>query len=125
MLTFTSDELERIGRARFITTMRRLLREQYATYAEDMTDAQLDAFIADQLDCAQRYGLNDEQSAGVFVLTAWLFGEGFDRRIPVMVQVLGDAGLAPVTKAKFMEDFALVFLHRLTQGSAPGREAQP
>ena len=54
---------------------------------------------------ALAHGLADEQSAATFVLTAWLFGEGFDERIPALAQVLAAPELSAADKARALQDF--------------------
>ena len=124
-LTFSAAQFEAIGRASYLQRMLDLIRGQYANQAEGLGDTSLREAIWEQTQLAGRYGLDDEQSAATFVLTAWLLGKGFDRRIPALAQILDSDQLCAADKAQALHDFTLVLFSTLGRSpTAPqGRQA--
>ncbi len=106
-LTFSAAQFEAIGRASYLRRMLDLIRGQYTNQAEGLGDTALREAIWEQTQLAGQYGLDDEQSAATFVLTAWLLGKGFDRRIPALAQILDSDQLCATDKAQALRDFAL------------------
>lgn len=66
---------------------------------------------------ANSYALTEEVAVGTFIHLSWLFGEGFDFRIPILSQVLTDPTLPPVLKVEALDNFAVaVFAGMDAQG---------
>jgi len=119
MFTFTAAQLAGLGRSSLTRRLGELIRTHYPTHSSDVSPAEMDAVIGRQLGLAQRYGLDDERSASVFVLTAFLLGEGFDERVPALAQVLASDELTASAKAQAMEDFSRAVFGALEFGGQP------
>ena len=117
-------QYEAMGRASYLQRLRRLIREHFPQQSAGIDDDRLDELLWEQTLLARRYGLEDESSAARFALTAFLLGEGFDRNVPALAQILDSDQLSPSRKAQALEDFTLLLFsilgrQRSAQEQAP------
>ena len=117
-------QYEAMGRASYLQRLRELIREHFPRQSAGIDDDRLDERLWAQTLLARRYGLEDERSAARFALTAFLLGEGFDRSIPALAQILDSDQLSPSRKAQALEDFTLLLFsilgrQRKAQEAAP------
>ena len=117
-------QYEAMGRASYLQRLRELIREHFPRQSAGIDDEKLDERLWAQTLLARRYGLEDERSAARFALTAFLLGEGFDRSIPALAQILDSDQLSPSRKAQALEDFTLLLFsilgrQRKAQEAAP------
>lgn len=108
VLKLESDQYEAMGRASYLQRLRGLIREHFPRQSAGIDDERLDERLWAQTLLARRYGLEDERSAARFALTAFLLGEGFDRSVPALAQILDSDPLSPSRKAQALEDFTLL-----------------
>lgn len=119
-------QYEAMGRASYLQRLRELIREHFPRQSAGIDDNRLDERLWAQTLLARRYGLEDERSAARFALTAFLLGEGFDRSIPALAQILDSDQLSPSRKAQALEDFTLLLFAILErQRSAAEQEPAP
>lgn len=119
-------QYEAMGRASYLQRLRELIREHFPRQSAGIDDDRMDERLWAQTLLARRYGLEDERSAARFALTAFLLGEGFDRSIPALAQILDSDQLSPSRKAQALEDFTLLlFSIRERQRSAAEQEPAP
>lgn len=119
-------QYEAMGRASYLQRLRELIREHFPRQSAGIDDDRLDERLWAQTLLARRYGLEDERSAARFALTAFLLGEGFDRSIPALAQILDSDQLSPSRKAQALEDFTLLLFSILgRQRSAADQEPAP
>lgn len=119
-------QYEAMGRASYLQRLRELIREHFPRQSAGIDDDRLDERLWAQTLLARRYGLEDERSAARFALTAFLLGEGFDRSIPALAQILDSDQLSPSRKAQALEDFTLLLFAILErQRSAAEQEPAP
>ena len=119
MFTVSTEQFASIGRSNFTRRLSELIRTNHPEHSSDICEPEMAATIGRQLDLALGYGLEDERSAGFFVITAFLLGEGFDTRIPALAQVLGAAELTATQKAQVLEDFCRALFGALAFGVQP------
>ena len=117
-------QYEAMGRASYLQRLRELIREHFPRQSAGIDDDRLDERLWAQTLLARRYGLEDERSAARFALSAFLLGEGFDRSIPALAQILDSDQLSPSRKAQALEDFTLLLFsilgrQRKAQEAAP------
>ena len=117
-------QYEAMGRASYLQRLRELIREHFPRQSAGIDDDRLDERLWAQTLLARRYGLEDERSAARFALTAFLLGEGFDRSVPALAQILDSDQLSPSRKAQALEDFTLLLFsilgrQRKAQEAAP------
>lgn len=119
-------QYEAMGRASYLQRLRELIREHFPHQSAGIDDDRLDERLWAQTLLARRYGLEDERSAARFALSAFLLGEGFDRSIPALAQILDSDQLSPSRKAQALEDFTLLLFSILErQRSAAEQEPAP
>lgn len=119
-------QYEAMGRASYLQRLRELIREHFPRQSAGIDDDRLDERLWAQTLLARRYGLEDERSAARFALSAFLLGEGFDRSIPALAQILDSDQLSPSRKAQALEDFTLLLFSILgRQRSAADQEPAP
>lgn len=119
-------QYEAMGRASYLQRLRELIREHFPRQSAGIDDDRLDERLWAQTLLARRYGLEDERSAARFALSAFLLGEGFDRSIPALAQILDSDQLSPSRKAQALEDFTLLLFAILErQRSAAEQEPAP
>lgn len=119
-------QYEAMGRASYLQRLRELIREHFPRQSAGIDDDRLDERLWAQTLLARRYGLEDERSAARFALSAFLLGEGFDRSIPALAQILDSDQLSPSRKAQALEDFTLLLFSILgRQRSATDQEPAP
>lgn len=119
-------QYEAMGRASYLQRLRELIREHFPRQSAGIDDNRLDERLWAQTLLARRYGLEDERSAARFALSAFLLGEGFDRSIPALAQILDSDQLSPSRKAQALEDFTLLLFSILgRQRSATDQEPAP
>ena len=119
-------QYEAMGRASYLQRLRELIREHFPRQSAGIDDDRLDERLWAQTLLARRYGLEDERSAARFALTAFLLGEGFDRSVPALAQILDSDQLSPSRKAQALEDFTLLLFSILgRQRSATDQEPAP
>lgn len=117
MFQFTKNQWSELGRLTFERRVIDIIRLRYPVQSHDLTDEVLGAVITVQAKRAVEYGLVDEQSATAYVLTAWLLGEDFDTRIPILQQVLLAHDLTAAEKSKALTDFTLAAFDALSPES--------
>ncbi len=113
VLGFSPAQYEAIGRSSYLDRLVALIRGNFPRPAEAMDDEALAQALWEETELARSYGLEDEQSAATFALTAWLLGRGFDHRIPALAQILNSNELSPGQKAQAMRDFNLLLFSTL------------
>lgn len=119
-------QYEAMGRASYLQRLRELIREHFPRQSAGIDDDRMDERLWAQTLLARRYGLEDERSAARFALTAFLLGEGFDRSVPALAQILDSDQLSPSRKAQALEDFTLLLFSILgRQRSATDQEPAP
>lgn len=119
-------QYEAMGRASYLQRLRELIREHFPRQSAGIDDDRMDERLWAQTLLARRYGLEDERSAARFALTAFLLGEGFDRSVPALAQILDSDQLSPSRKAQALEDFTLLLFAILgRQRSAADQEPAP
>ena len=119
-------QYEAMGRASYLQRLRELIREHFPRQSAGIDDDRLDERLWAQTLLARRYGLEDERSAARFALSAFLLGEGFDRSVPALAQILDSDQLSPSRKAQALEDFTLLLFSILgRQRSAADQEPAP
>lgn len=97
-----------MGQAYFADRLRAAWQRHHPELLARERVDRLDPWIFRQVARAADYGMVDERSAGFFVYAAWLLGADFDRRIPVLVQILNEATLAAEAKQRALADFLVV-----------------
>lgn len=122
VLGFSPDQYEALGRSSYLDRLVALIRGRFPRPAEAMDDEALAQALWEETELAHRYGLEDEQSAATFALTAWLLGRGFDHRIPALAQILNSDQLSPTRKAQALRDFTLLLFSTLE--GQPTRKAE-
>lgn len=126
VLKLEPAQYEAMGRASYLQRLRGLIREHFPRQSAGIDDERLDERLWAQTLLARRYGLKDERSAARFALTAFLLGEGFDRSVPALAQILDSDQLSPSSKAQALEDFTLLLFSILErQRSATDQEPAP
>ena len=119
-------QYEAMGRANYLQRLRELIREHFPSQSAGIDDDRMDLLLWQQTLLARRYGLEDERSAARFALTAFLLGEGFDRNVPALAQILDSDQLSPSRKAQALADFTLLLFSILgPQPSAADQEPAP
>lgn len=119
-------QYEAMGRASYLQRLRELIREHFPRQSAGIDDDRMDERLWAQTLLARRYGLEDERSAARFALSAFLLGEGFDRSVPALAQILDSDQLSPSRKAQALEDFTLLLFSILgRQRSAADQEPAP
>ncbi|MEO0003689.1 MAG: hypothetical protein RLZZ22_1381 [Pseudomonadota bacterium] len=119
-------QYEAMGRASYLQRLRELIRHHFPQQAAGIDDDRMDERLWAQTLLARRYGLEDEHSAARFALTAFLLGEGFDRSVPALAQILDSDQLSPSRKAQALEDFTLLLFSLLEGHRAdPAQERAP
>ncbi len=119
-------QYEAMGRANYLQRLRELIREHFPSQSAGIDDDRMDLLLWQQTLLARRYGLEDERSAARFALTAFLLGEGFDRSVPALAQILDSEQLSPSRKAQALADFTLLLFSILgPQPSAADQEPAP
>lgn len=113
ILKLSSAQCDALGRDSHLRRLIALIRDRFAGHAAGCEDATLGPALWEQTLLARRYGLDDERSAATFALTAWLLGQGFERNIAALAQILDSAALSPTRKARALEDFMLLLFHTL------------
>ena len=126
VLRLMPDQYEAIGRASYLQRLRELIREYFPRQSAEIDDDRMDLLLWQQTLLAHSYGLEDERSAARFALTAFLLGEGFDRSVPALAQILDSDQLSPSRKAQALADFTLLLFSILErQPSAADQEPAP
>lgn len=104
MLKISNDQA-----AVFAKEAERAYEERVADFLRDnFDDAKLRRrqdllpFVRDQIACASRYGLGSERQVATYVMIAWMLGEDFDRKFPVLRRVLRDGDMDPDRKAELL-----------------------
>jgi len=113
MIQISALQMQTMGRASFAERLKAAWREHHHDAYLATPSRDLDTWIVAQTARAARYGLRDEQSAGLFVHAAWLLGDDFDVRIPVMSQLLEDETLSPAAIAGAIGDFLIIVFDTL------------
>ncbi|MDD2728816.1 hypothetical protein [Malikia sp.] len=113
VLGFSPVQYEALGRSSYLDRLVALIRSRFPRPAEAMDDEALAQALWEETELARSYGLEDEQSAATFALTAWLLGRGFDHRIPALAQILNSDELSPGRKAQALRDFTLLLFSTL------------
>lgn len=108
VLRFSPSQYEALGRSSYLDRLFELIRSHFPRQAGSMEDEALAQALWEETELARSYGLEDEQSAATFALTAWLLGRGFDHRIPALAQILNSDELSPSRKAQALRDFTLI-----------------
>lgn len=124
VLQLEPAQYEAMGRTSYLQRLRALIREYFPRQSAGIDDDQMDERLWEQTLLARHYGLEDERSAASFALTAFLLGEGFDRSVPALAQILDSDQLSPSRKAQALEDFTLLLFsilgrQRKAQEAAP------
>ncbi len=126
VLKLEPAQYEAMGRASYLQRLRAVIREHFPRQSAGIDDDRMDERLWEQTLLARRYGLEDERSAARFALSAFLLGEGFDRSIPALAQILDSDQLSPSRKAQALEDFTLLLFSILErQRSAAEQEPAP
>lgn len=126
VLRLMPAQYEAMGRASYLHRLRELIRQHFPQQAAGIDDDRMDQLLWKQTLLARRYGLEDERSAARFALTAFLLGEGFDRSVPALAQILDSDQLSPSRKAQALEDFTLLLFSILErQRSTAEQELAP
>ena len=119
-------QYEAMGRANYLQRLRELIRHHFPQHSAGIDDDRMEQRLWEQTLLARRYGLEDERSAARFALSAFLLGEGFDRSVPALAQILDSDQLSPSRKAQALEDFTLLLFSLLERGqTAPAQELLP
>jgi hypothetical protein len=92
----------------------RFLQEQFADAAKEPTN-RLRPDVAAQIGKARGYGLLSEQEVAIYVITAWLLGQSFDREFPAAHEVLTSPVSAEL-KAHFLEQWSRQMFEELAGG---------
>lgn len=120
-LTLSAAQWQQIGQSSFERRMLQLIREDYPELSAPYSDDDIVRQIRRQAVKAQGYGLHDEQSAAIYVLTAWLLGPDFDTEIPALRQVLNAPELSAASKAQALIDFTTTLLWQLQPADPASR----
>jgi hypothetical protein len=113
----TQAQWDRMGQDAFDARMVAIIRRHHPELAAAMPFADLVAAIHRQLAHARAYGLGDERSAATFVYAAWLLGEGFDRRIPALVQILRERRMSCPDKSAALANFCVLVFRALDRAA--------
>ena len=113
MLSFNRHQVATIGRGSFVQRMRQVLTQRFPADASLIASALFEQQVLELVQRAQRYGLCDEQSAAIFVVTAWLLGTDFDTRWPDLHAMLVRPDLLALQKSAALEAFATNLLQHL------------
>ncbi len=113
VIQFSPSQWQRIGHASLQARFTALARHVHprAPRAEVRS---LGAHLAAQAARAAAHGLPDEAAAARFALAAWWLGPDFDRRIPVVAQVLASPLSADI-RSRFLVQFAAAAWHALAK----------
>jgi hypothetical protein len=103
---------ERDQHERFVDLVTAHLREEFPD-AEALPIEELRAGVATQLDHAVEYGLDTELEQATYATSAWLLGEDFDKRFPVVEAVINSARLTSEEKRQWLEEFTREIFSRL------------
>lgn len=126
VLRLMPAQYEAMGRASYLQRLRELIRQHFPQQSAEIDDDRMDQLLWQQTLLARSYGLEDERSAARFALTAFLLGEGFDRSVPALAQILDSDQLSPSRKAQALEDFTLLLFSILgRQQSVTDQEPAP
>lgn len=117
MFKLTKNQWSELGRLTFERRMIDIIRHRYPVESRDLNDEVLGAAITVQAKQAKKYRLFDEQQGATYVLTAWILGEDFDTRIPILQQVLSAHDLTASEKSKALTDFTLAAFNALSPES--------
>jgi hypothetical protein len=109
----THAQMSHLGRASFNARLASAIRAGYPTLSAGISDAQFEEEFDMLRPVAADYGFVDEWSVASFIHAAWLLGDGFDVRIPVIAQILNDALLPPEAKINALIDFVHIVFETL------------
>ena len=113
MIRIRLEQFRLMGQEEFGVRMAALLAEQFSDAAELCRDELLTG-VREQVVRAQRYGFLAEQDVAVYVLTAWLLGEDFDKELPAAEQIL-NSGDAPEVRATRLEEWTQALFSALEE----------
>jgi hypothetical protein len=114
MLTIRKSQFTQMGELSFLERLRSVLRESFPEAVRAIPGAELDAEILRLVHRAEAYGLKSEQSAAIFVTTAWMLGRDFDTRFEDVQTTLKSTGLTQSQKSSWLQSFSLELLKALT-----------
>jgi len=120
MLNLSHRQLNRIGTGTFSARVQAAVAQQFPDQAAALPEEAFAKEVEDLVQRAGAYGLTDERSAAVFVVTAWLLGEDFDAQYPELKALLQVKALLPMQKSAAMEAFATTLLDALESASKGG-----
>lgn len=123
MLQITDAQLRDIGASSFVARMRATLLQQYPQDAQAIQSDSFAPAVEALVQQAAIYGLADEQSAAIFVFTAWLLGADFVEQFPEIKPLLNQEDLLPAQKAAGLEAFALSLLQQMDESAARSVDA--
>jgi len=109
-MKITAQQFRMLGRACFFGRLVHELRMAYPRFTVDVETARLVRALEVHVPAARSYGMHDEYSLAAYLHAAWLFGNNFDIRIPIIAQILSDPDLAARDKARALGDFSVVAL---------------
>lgn len=119
MVTISQAQWDKMGQDSFDARLIAIIRENYPDQAARIPFAELVGAMHRQIAQARCYGLHDEHSVAVYVYTAFLLGEEFDRRIPGISQILRERRMPSPKKAEALSNFSKLVFHTLEGGAAP------
>lgn len=108
MLELTDTQLERIGEQlladRIVTILREHFSEAAAADWDDMTREAGELATA-----ASSSGLQSDVGQGLFVAASWLWGGGFEKNHPRLVEYLADPEMDEVAKLEGLVAFVVAY----------------
>jgi hypothetical protein len=112
-MQITNEQRVALGYAPFVERFRVLLLECFPQASVSLDHKEFGSIAVEQAKVARSYGLRSESAVATFLLSAWLLGVDFDRRIPAIHEQLTSA-LHESDKAEWLEAFVVALLGRLS-----------
>jgi hypothetical protein len=95
MLHIRPEQFERLAAAHMVEVVHAYVRESFAQWCTERTDAEARRLVRDAVSSARAYGFEEAEHICQFTALAVAFGGAFDREHPWAAAVLADPRLQP------------------------------
>jgi len=114
MLTIRRHQFDRIANRQFAGRITAFLRKQFPDAAE-VEPIKLEEGVLNQIGSARSFGFIEEAHVAVYVTSAWMLGETFDKDFPAAAETLGDPKLTAAAKADWLSKWTVDLFEALEQ----------
>lgn len=116
MLTIRSQQLDLIADRRFSDKIADFLRRQF-TEALELDFTLLEDLVFKQIRRAREYGFTEEGHIAVYVSSAWMLGETFDKRFSAAAATLSNPTLTTPDKADWLAEWTIALFEALEKSA--------